>query len=130
MKKTVLYNITLYFIATMLILFGIVHFISPDFLTAFFPKMIPGGLQYILIYITGVLEVLLGAGLILQGYRSKAAIATMWMFIAYLPLHVLDLFKEVPVAGSPIGAVIRLFLQFLLIYMAWWLYKESKKARV
>jgi uncharacterized membrane protein len=124
--KNVLYNVLLYFMASLLILFGIGHFFYSSFLSAFFPDFVPKGVQLVLIYITGVIELALGAGLILTKYRAMAANLTMWMFIAYLPLHIRDLFVEAPIAGSPTAAIVRLFVQFLFIYLAWMISKNAK----
>ena len=124
--KNTLSNVLVYFMAGLLIVFSISHFAYPAFLTAFFPNFVPDGVKLFLIYFTGVLELALGVGLILPKYRHTAAILTMWMFVAYFPVHIRDLFVETPVAGSSVAAVVRLFVQVLFIYLAWLISKRAK----
>jgi len=47
--------------------------------------------------------------------------------LLFLPLHFLDVFKEHPAIGSKTIALIRLPIQFLLIYCAWYIYKTKKQ---
>jgi uncharacterized membrane protein len=124
--KNTLSNVLVYFMAGLLIVFSISHFAYPSFLTAFFPDFVPDGVKLLLIYLTGVLELVLGVGLILPKYRHTAATLTTWMFIAYFPVHIRDLFVEAPVAGSSVAAVVRLFVQFLFVYLAWTISRQSK----
>ena len=45
-----------------------------------------------------------------------------------LPLHIIDLFRDKPVIGSMTAAIIRIPIQFLLIFLAWFgKEKEVKK---
>lgn len=126
MNKTFL-NIITYFIAISLILFGIAHFAVPDPLMAFFPEFVPKSLAYFSIYASGLVELALGVGLIWPKYRALAAILTMWLFIIYFPLHIRDLFVEKPIVGSFTNGIIRIGVQFLIVYLAWLIYSETKK---
>lgn len=126
MNKTFL-NIITYFIAISLILFGIAHFAVPDPLMAFFQEFVPKSLAYFSIYASGLVELALGVGLIWPKYRDLAAILTMWLFIIYFPLHIRDLFVEKPIVGSFTNGIIRIGVQFLIVYLAWLIYSETKK---
>ena len=49
--------------------------------------------------------------------------------VAFLPIHIWDLFKEVPAIGSQNAAIIRLIVQFIFIALTYLAYKaESKKS--
>jgi uncharacterized membrane protein len=53
------------------------------------------------------------------------------LMIAFLPLHIVDVFKDNPAIGSTTLAYIRLPIQFILIYWAWKVkgyYEQSLKA--
>ena len=123
----ILLNIITYFIAISLILFGVVHFVVPDPLLAFFPDFIPKSFGYFFIYASGLVELVLGLGLIWPKYRALAAILTMWLFILYFPFHIRDLFVEKPIVGSFTNGIIRIGVQFLIIYLAWLIYSKTKK---
>jgi uncharacterized membrane protein len=47
------------------------------------------------------------------------------MMLAFLPLHILDVFKENPAIGSHEAALVRLPLQFVLILWAWFIKKRN-----
>ena len=126
MNKTFL-NIITYFIAISLILFGIAHFAVPDPLLSFFPEFVPKSLAYFSIYASGLVELALGVGLVWPKYRALAANLSMWLFILYFPLHIRDLFVEKPIVGSFTNGIIRIGVQFLIIYLAWLIYSETKK---
>ena len=51
--------------------------------------------------------------------RCRAAWGVLFLMIGFLPLHVIDAFRETPIIGSPTAAVVRVGVQLLLIYLAW-----------
>ncbi|HAK78963.1 MAG TPA: hypothetical protein DCM71_19145 [Runella sp.] len=46
------------------------------------------------------------------------------MMLVFLPLHVIDIFKENPAIGSHQVALVRLPIQFVLIAWTWFIYKK------
>jgi uncharacterized membrane protein len=86
-----------------------------------------GCLFYLLTILTGIVELALGIALLLKRYRQHAAFGVFILMLLFLPLHFLDVFKEQPAIGSKTIALIRLPIQFLLIYCAWYIYKTKKQ---
>ena len=97
---------------------GINHFLKPDMYLPFIPEMLP---QKAIIYLSGVVEIALGVGAFVPQWRSKATLGILLLMIAFLPLHVIDVFKAHPAVGNHETALIRLPLQFVLIAWAWFI---------
>jgi uncharacterized membrane protein len=110
--------------AAILILAGVNHFINPQMYSPFIPDWMPLLLTNIF---TGIIEVALGAGLLLKKYRKIAAFGVSILMLLFLPLHLADVFKEHPAIGSKAVAIIRLPIQFLLIWCAWYIYKPKNQ---
>ncbi len=100
---------------------GIMHIWKPyiynGFLFDFLPKKIVN-------YIGGTLEILIGVGMLIPQYRSVSTSAFLLLMIAFLPLHLVDVFKTKPAIGSVKLAQIRLPVQFVLISLAWFVNKK------
>ena len=110
-------------LGVIMILAGIQHFRDP----AMYGPIIPDGLPKDLVtYLSGVVEFLLGAGLFFRRFRLWASLGLLVLMIAFLPLHVADVFRDAPAMGSKLLAYIRLPLQFVLIAWAWWVYKVAR----
>lgn len=110
-----------YVFAVIMVLGGIMHFWKPyiyyGFLFDFLPKKIIN-------YFGGALEIAIGIGLFIPQYRSVAAGALFLLMLAFLPLHLMDVFKDKPAIGSVRVAQFRLPIQFVLILWAWFIYKK------
>lgn len=102
------------------------HIFSPDISTGFIPEFLPATPVHIL---TAIVEALLGVGLLIPRYRKHAFLGVFVLMIAFLPLHVIDLFRDAPVIGSVSAAVIRVVVQVGLIGLAWWGWKKSEHLR-
>jgi uncharacterized membrane protein len=109
--------------AAILILAGFNHFINPKIYSPFIPDWMPLILTNIL---TGIVELGLGIGLLFKKYRKQAAFGVFLLMIAFLPLHFFDVFKDHPAIGSKTVAMIRLPLQFILIYWAWYIFRQNR----
>ncbi len=112
--------LTLIFAAFM-VLGGINHFLKPEMYLPFIPSRLPG---LFIIYASGVVEVTLGIGALIPKTKKIATLGILLLMIAFLPLHVLDVFKENPAIGSHQVALIRLPIQFVFIAWAWFISKE------
>ncbi|MEI9921460.1 MAG: hypothetical protein WDO14_22135 [Bacteroidota bacterium] len=111
------------FFAILFLAGGLNHIFNPKFYKYF----IPGGLPKLTVnYVSGILEILLGAGVAFVETRYWSAAGILILMILFLPLHVIDLFRERPAIGSRLLAIIRLPVQFLLIWGAWWLMQQYK----
>lgn len=100
------------------------HIYAPETYTAFIPEFIPENLANILSTIT---EGMVGIALIIPKYRKWGGLGFCTLMLAFLPIHIWDLTKEVPAIGSKMAATIRLAVQFLLIAVGWWIYRTSSK---
>jgi len=117
MFKTVL----TYVFGLFMILGGVMHFINPEIYNPFIPDFLPKDL---INYASGLLEIIAGIGAMVPSYRSKATMGILILMLAFLPLHVMDVFKENPAIGNHQLALIRLPLQFVLILWAWFISKK------
>ena len=112
LKRNGRIGFTLAFIAS-----GIAHFLSPRLFIALIPKRVPG--RPFLVYISGLVELLLAVGLWQERWHKLAAQGTLGLMLLFLPLHVVDVFREKPIAGGrKWTAVLRLIAQFGLIALA------------
>ncbi|MFZ1398748.1 MAG: hypothetical protein WAS33_17710 [Candidatus Promineifilaceae bacterium] len=96
---------------------GIAHFLTPRIFVLLIPKGVPG--RPFLVYLSGLVELILAVGLWQARWRKLAAQGTLGLMLLFLPLHVVDIFREKPVAGGRRWtAVLRLIAQFGLIGLA------------
>lgn len=109
--------------AAFMIYGGINHFLNPDFYAPFIPDFIPKDLAN---YGSGILEIVLGIGLLIPTYRKEASLGLVLLMIAFLPIHIWDLLRDEPAIGSETAARIRIPVQFLFIAWAWWIGRPSK----
>ncbi|MBJ7428769.1 MAG: hypothetical protein JHD28_07430 [Bacteroidia bacterium] len=105
-----------------MIVAGAMHFISPAVYLPFFPNQWP---QKAIIYGSGIIEVLVGLCTLIPRYSRFGTLGIFILMLAFLPLHVIDVFKENPVVGSKLVAFIRLPFQFVFIAWAWFIFKEK-----
>ena len=101
---------------------GVMHFIKPQFFKHFIPKGFP---KLAVNYVVGLLEFSVGLGIFIPKTTSYAALGIIILLILLLPIHIWDLFKERPAIGSKKLAIIRVPLQFLLMYGAYFIYQNS-----
>jgi len=104
--------------ASILIAAGVNHFINPKFYAAIIPAWLP---MYTVNYITGLIEIGLGIGLIIKKSKRLSAIGVMILMVLFLPLHFIDALKVHPAIGSHLIAYTRFAFQFILIYWGWYM---------
>ena len=112
-------------LALFLIYAGVQHFIKPAFYEPFVPAFLPA--KTIIVYISGVVEVVLGVLMLIPKYTKLGASGIMWLMIAFLPIHIWDLISETPAIGSHKAAMIRLPFQFLFIAWAYGIRRFASK---
>ncbi len=86
-------------------------------------RMIPEGFPrpLLLVYVTGVLELLGAAGLLLPRFRSAAGICLILLLMAMFVANVNAAMKGVTLRGKPATSLwLRLPMQLLLIALLWW----------
>ncbi len=67
----------------------------------------------------GIAEIVIGLGMLVPATRTPALYAACALMVVFLPLHVWDLTKPRPAIGPHWVAVVRLLMQFGLIYWLW-----------
>jgi len=104
---------------------GVMHFVVPGLYVQIVPPVLPAPL--LLVYLSGVVEVAVGLGLVYRPTRRPAAWATVLLLIAVFPANVYMATSGVVVEGAPGGGDpstlarwARLPLQLVLIAWAYW----------
>jgi uncharacterized membrane protein len=101
---------------------GVNHFLKPAMYFPFFADFLP---KEILNYAAGLIEIGVGIMVFTPKYRSWGTLGILCLMLAFLPLHIFDIFKENPAVGSHQIAVFRLPVQFLFIAWAWFIHKQN-----
>lgn len=111
-------------LAGIMVAMGVLHFTHGETFASVMPDYLPWHLP--LVYLSGVIEIALGLGLLSERTRSLAAWGLIALFIAVFPANInMALNPDMPIAGLPpdlphppaIALWLRLPLQFVLI---WW----------
>lgn len=121
-KKSTIEIVFTLFLGVFFMVAGIGHFVNPEKYFAFIPDFLPKPAANNL---TGFVEIIAGAFLFVPKLRKIAGLIILVMMVVFLPLHVLDVFKDKPAIGSHTLAIIRLPLQFVLIYWAWYIFRRN-----
>jgi len=112
----------LYLMSGFYIIAGAMHFIRPEFYEPMMPPYLPWPMA--LIYISGVAEFVLGAGVLMPQTRRNAAWGIIALLICVFPANVHIALYNVPLGAATEGYGIwnwvRLPLQGVLILWAWW----------
>jgi len=105
------------------ILSGINHFLATEIYLAIMPPYIPFHLE--LVYLSGVIEILLGLLLLIKKTRKWAAWGIILLLIAIFPANIYHLTSGGAGLGTPIWALwLRLPFQLLFI---WWAYSLGSR---
>lgn len=111
-----------YLIAAIFILAGTLHFIKPGMYVRIMPDYIPS--HRLMVYLSGVAEILGGAGLLLDQTRNWAAWGIILLLIVFLTVHIdmpLEAYrKQDGLSVYFVALLLRIPLQFLLIYGVYW----------
>ena len=117
-------RLSLYLIVVLYVLAGINHFYNPALYEAIMPTYI--GYHRLLIYISGICEIVLGLLMVPQSTRRIAAIFITAMLVIFLWLHIQMLIEYWQSNDKHLWiAIIRVPLQFILI---WWAYSFTRPA--
>jgi len=111
--------------AVMFILIGVMHIAKPYKLTYMVEGMLPYALQLVLI--SGVIEILLGIGLMIPAISTFAAWGLIVMLILMFPANINVAVKHLPAPGglpaAPWYTWSRLAFQPIYILWIWWCVK-------
>lgn len=121
-----------YVMGPLYVVAGLLHFVLPELYVQIIPPALPAPLG--LVYLSGLAEVAVGAGLVYPRTRRYAAWATVALLVAIFPANIYMAVSGVVVQGVPGGgdpsAVVRwgrLPLQSVLILLALWYTREPTK---
>ncbi|MBK7862992.1 MAG: DoxX family protein [Archangiaceae bacterium] len=97
---------------------GLSHFLVPKTFELIVPRVLP--FRRALVYLSGVAEAALGAGLLFPQTQALAAWGLIALFIAVFPANVSQALRKIPYGKAPLWLTwARLPLQALLIAWAW-----------
>lgn len=99
---------------------GISHFTLADGMVQMLPAWLPG--RYAIIYVTGVLEILLGLGMVWRSTRRLAGKLTLLFLICVFPSNVYAALNAVEFGGNVNGPrylFFRIPLQLFLLGWVW-----------
>ncbi|MCM2369424.1 DoxX family protein [Aporhodopirellula aestuarii] len=110
---------SLWMLGVLFVVAGINHFVSPEVYRRIMPPYLPAHLM--LIYVSGVFEVLGGVGLLVPSLRRTAGWGLIALLIAVFPANVHMAMNVEQFPAFPLAAIYaRLPLQFLLIAWVYW----------
>jgi len=108
----------LYIMASLYIFGGAMHFIRPKMYMRIMPRYLP--YHKILVYLSGIAEILLGIGLFIPELKKISLFGIMAMLAVFLLVHFYMLSGKKASAGIPKWILIlRIPLQFGLMYWAY-----------
>ena len=108
-------------LAVFMITIGVVHFVAPLGFVQIVPKALPAPL--LLVYVSGVFEVLGGVGILVPRTRRLAGYGLIALYVAVFPANINMAMNHIEPAGTHIPEALywlRLPLQVVLIAWAWW----------
>ena len=103
---------------------------NPEFYVPIVPSWLPFPLA--IVYLSGIIELLLGIVTLFlnQKYTKYGLFGIFILMVIFLPLHFSDALKDQPIIGSHTVANVRLFFQFVLIWLSWKSYQFTSLARI
>ncbi|MEO6724122.1 MAG: DoxX family membrane protein [Blastocatellia bacterium] len=115
-----------YLLAVFFIAAGMNHFVHPDFYLKIIPPYLPW--HAALNYLSGALEVVLGALVLFPRFTRLAGLGLILLLIAVFPANVyMALNAHLFPTISPAALLIRLPLQLVMILWAWWATMPDRK---
>jgi uncharacterized membrane protein len=108
-------------LAVCMIVAGVLHFAQPEPFIRIVPGFLPAPAA--LVYISGVIEIMLGIGLLVPALRQASAWGLVALFIAVFPANLNMAINHIQIEGIPNTwwfQAIRLPFQLVLIAWAYW----------
>ena len=104
------------------VMVGLRHFQDP----AWFEPIVPGilGMPRLWVYSSGLLEIILGLGIMTPKFRPGASILTAMMLVVLYWANLNMWVNDIPIGGSRLstnGHIIRGLIQALMIWLALWI---------
>ena len=115
---SIIQQISLYVMAIFYAGAGVNHFIKPKFYLSIMPSFLPA--HNLLNQISGAAEIILAIGLFFKPTRMISSYLIIAMLISFFLVHISHLFQPPKLAGGRYWIIVlRIPLQFVLIYWAW-----------
>ncbi|WP_435156892.1 DoxX family protein [Haladaptatus sp. DFWS20] len=116
----------LYVMSFVYIVAGVLHFVAPKVYARIIPPQLPRPLM--LVYLSGIVEIVLGIGVLLRRTRRRSAWGLIALLLAVFPANVYMATNEMIPESVPgqargiarIALWARLPFQGVLILWAWW----------
>ncbi|NJL45584.1 MAG: DoxX family membrane protein [Leptolyngbyaceae cyanobacterium SM2_3_12] len=108
-------------LAGSMVVVGLLHFVYPEPFVRIVPDFLPAPAA--LVYLSGVLEILLGLGLLVPSVQQLSAWGLVVLFVAVYSANLNMAINHIHIEGVPDGfwfQAIRLPFQFVLIAWAYW----------
>ena len=100
---------------------GLKHIFDPKYFMPMMPPFIP--FKVSVIYFTGVLEIIFGVCLLIEDARFYAGVGIIILLLLVVPANIYIAINDEArqkLKVTKLFAVLRLFLQLPLIYLAYW----------
>jgi uncharacterized membrane protein len=110
--------ISQYLLAMFMIGAGTMHFVNPGFFLKIMPPYLP--LHEALVFVSGVIEILLGVMLLMPRYSHLAAWGIIVLLIAVFPANIYLYQHQEILPASPMIHLLRLPLQGGFMLWAYW----------
>lgn len=111
-----------YLLAVLFLVTGILHFVKPKFFTSIMPDYIPYHLA--MVYISGAAEIFGGLGILFEKTQQLAGWGLILLLIAVFPANIYMAVESIQRSGYAslysMATIVRLPLQFVLIYWVYW----------
>ncbi|ABW31020.1 hypothetical protein AM1_6087 [Acaryochloris marina MBIC11017] len=106
--------------AALFIFTGISHFALAEGMVQMLPEWVPG--RYPIIYITGIIEIILGLGFLWPSVRRMNGLLTLTFLIAVLPSNIYAALNSVDFGGNINGPRYLFFRIPLQLFLLWWVW--------
>ncbi|MEO1348529.1 MAG: hypothetical protein AAFW84_06960 [Cyanobacteria bacterium J06635_15] len=106
--------------AALFIFTGISHFALAEGMVQMLPEWVPG--RYPIIYITGIMEIILGLGFLGPSGRRMSGLLTLTFLIAVLPSNIYAALNSVDFGGNINGPRYLFFRVPLQLFLLWWVW--------
>jgi uncharacterized membrane protein len=114
-------TVSLFVLALFYVAAGVRHFTNPGFYLSIVPPVLPFPLA--IVYVSGVVEIALGALVLVPRVRRLAAWCLIALLVAVFPANLYMWWANVPFDGQPVSPIfhaIRLPFQAVFIAWAYW----------
>ena len=106
---------------------GVGHFINTRAMAQLLPPWIP--LPVLVIFVTGIIEFIVAAGLLNPRSRKEFGWAAIILFVVFLPANIYGSYSRVELGGHEWGLsylILRVPLQLFFVFWAYWFCIRNK----